>query len=130
MEKCLTDISQTFTHSCSRVESRTERIPSNHCPKHSRPLTQIQLNLLNQNSELPELIQASVTTTPTTANNNVTRPGDATTFENESRSPNSSLTNTSNSAICENCVEHFKIHILDLCKKGLHKIPIVNWPKN
>ncbi|BHF80669.1 hypothetical protein SprV_0702379700 [Sparganum proliferum] len=39
LEKYVTEIQNSFTRSCVRLESRLERVPVNHCQDHSQPLS-------------------------------------------------------------------------------------------
>nr|AAW25167.1 SJCHGC09428 protein [Schistosoma japonicum] len=161
LEKCLIDIQQSFTHSCSRMESRAERVPSNHCSLHSRPFSTITFNpvvnsttgqLVNcdvdqnsQNGDISDAVRLDVTSGVTqfsaTRNSEMRTGGDnvntgavqretdpnpsipttTTTTTGLSLSPNPPLA----TAVCEQCVEQFKTHIQELCKRGLHKIPII-----
>nr|CAH8824361.1 unnamed protein product [Trichobilharzia regenti] len=172
LEKCLVDIQQSFTHSCSRMESRAERVPSNHCSLHSRPFSTITYNpsrnntgeaLANggphQNSH--NLIDndgmrydVSASIMPFTVARNLEIRTSVDNLQNSaghrevqqtdqnvtSSAPTaaSAVTTTTTptttpptptppvaTAVCEQCVEQFKMHIQELCKRGLHKIPII-----
>ncbi|CAH8509812.1 unnamed protein product [Dicrocoelium dendriticum] len=147
LEKCLVDIQNSFTHSCSRVESRMERIPANHCQEHSRPMTTIRLTPITPPSRPlpPELfdgtagavpqstteVAASITPASVALGSIDMRPT-AENLRQSSTDGNATLTSSfqispevTTSVVCEKCAEQLKSHIVELCKRGLHKIPIV-----
>ncbi|CAH8437036.1 unnamed protein product [Schistosoma turkestanicum] len=162
LEKCLVDIQQSFSHSCSRMESRAERVPSNHCSLHSRPFATITLSPIvnntigqsipDQNSQINDAnetahydVAASITPFSVARNLELRTAGDNANNNSTTADPNLSTpttttttTNTTTATaipstpitplvtgVCEQCVEQFKTHIQELCKRGLHKIPII-----
>ncbi|CAH8446123.1 unnamed protein product [Heterobilharzia americana] len=173
LEKCLIDIQQSFTHSCSRMESRAERVPSNHCSLHSRPFSTVTFSSVgnnttgvsitsgveqnsqnNDNDSLRYDVSASIipfsvarnleirtnagngqNVSPqgetSQADQNMTNTGPiASATASTATITTTTMTPTTNNpplatAICEQCVEQFKMHIQELCKRGLHKIPII-----
>lgn len=141
LEQCLGDIQKSFSHSCVRVESRMERVPSNHCSEHSRPMAEITLtpptpqpvpgvsiagavdpNLAGQRMDAAASIRPAAV-----ALANV----DMHPIEDSARLSVAATANSQplqveaeQTAVCEKCAEQLKSHIIELCKRGLHKIPI------
>ncbi|CAH8437444.1 hypothetical protein MS3_00003713 [Schistosoma haematobium] len=161
LEKCLVDIQQSFTHSCSRMESRAERVPSNHCSLHCRPFSTITFNPVVNNATGPSTnnsadqhlqnnnandtvhndVAASIMPFSIARNMEMRTGGDNGNNDTTQREADTNLSNTTTTtttavippisntplitAVCEQCVEQFKTHIQELCKRGLHKIPII-----
>lgn len=157
LEKCLIDIQNSFTHSCTRVESRMERVASNHCPEHSRPMAPVNIipfqpstrgsppNQASADGQSPGAseapggqpssaqhrmdVAASILPAAAALGNVTMRP------VNDGHQPlSSSQSNLANvtptmsgqtTAVCEKCVDQLKNHVIELCKRGLHKIPII-----
>ena len=130
------------------MESKLERVFTNHCQLHSKPLS---------NTTVPVSLQ--VTNSPTGEADRIQiRPGDVNTSDGQSThssvrltsrvlQSNSSDPNFSRSsdlgdtlpgtptavatavvevpAVCESCVERISTHIKDLCRRALHKAQFV-----
>ncbi len=66
LEKAISDIERSFTQPCIRMESKLERVSTNHCQDHSKPLSHttvpVSLQLVNSSTS------ASNTTAAATAN--------------------------------------------------------------
>ncbi|CAL8089025.1 unnamed protein product [Calicophoron daubneyi] len=155
LEKCLLDIQRSFTHSCTRVESRMERVPANHCAEHNRPVTTITLTppppatmtpppgcqaesgprpptetQAQRPAEQVDVgrmdVAASILPAAAALGNIDMRPiADAGGGRPVPTPVTTVVTPPTTTAVCPKCVEHLKGHIIELCKRGLHKIPIV-----
>ncbi|TPP65639.1 Speckle-type POZ protein [Fasciola gigantica] len=148
LEQTLTDIQKSFSHSCTRVESRMERVPSNHCSEHNRPMAEIVL-IPPTPSPIPGA-PASGTPDPNMAGARMDaaasiRPAavalaniDMRPLDDPARlsvaaaaaNPQTRPPEVEQTAVCEKCAEQLKSHIIELCKRGLHKIPIMMCKNN
>ncbi|KAF7260485.1 hypothetical protein EG68_03042 [Paragonimus skrjabini miyazakii] len=160
LEKCLLDIQNSFTHSCTRVESRMERVAANHCSEHGRPMTTIKLvpppvasrvaistpttdgpieaDLgtsrqpdSSQNMQPRMEVSASILPAAAALGNLDMRPlGEGPRLTSSQLNlaagqPASPAATVGTTVVCEKCADQLKSHIIELCKRGLHKIPIV-----
>lgn len=66
LEKYVTEIQNSFTRSCVRLESRLERVPVNHCQEHSQPLSMKTVRIGVHSADTPG---AAVATTETNSMN-------------------------------------------------------------
>ncbi|XP_018644027.1 hypothetical protein Smp_175970 [Schistosoma mansoni] len=140
------------------MESRAERVPSNHCSLHCRPFSTITFspvvnsatgppinnsadqNLQNNNvnDTVHNDVAASIMPFSVARNVEIRTSGDNGNNDTTQREADTNLSNTATTAVipsipntplitavCEQCVEQFKTHIQELCKRGLHKIPII-----
>ncbi|VDP85602.1 unnamed protein product [Echinostoma caproni] len=147
LEQCLIDIQKSFSHSCTRVESRMERVPANHCSEHNRPMAEITVSpptpapapggpiSTNADANTAETrmdVAASIRPAAVALANIDMRPlddpsrlGTVGTGTTPPQAPAPEQT-----AVCEKCAEQLKCHIIELCKRGLHKIPILMCKNN
>ncbi|KAL3318302.1 hypothetical protein Ciccas_003029 [Cichlidogyrus casuarinus] len=150
LEKCIGDIQRSFTHSCVRMESKLERVPANHCSEHNRPLTLVEIPRTSE-AQPPAQAQPEQNRTDAPRNEEETamrynvsasiRPAAGMIGTVEERNPNETgpqhavvpaapAEQVQPQAICEKCVDNFKDHISELCKRAMHKVPIVLYKPN
>uniref|UniRef100_A0A0R3TB31 BLOC-1-related complex subunit 5 n=1 Tax=Rodentolepis nana TaxID=102285 RepID=A0A0R3TB31_RODNA len=148
LEKVLSDIERSFSQSCMRMESKLERVFTNHCQIHSKPLSAttvpVTVQLTGSLTDTPERLNIRPVDTHTTepsalAGNRPPTRGlhsnasdiDAPMEEEQSASVLRTSGRPANStvvevpAVCSNCVERISTHIKDLCRRALHKAQFV-----
>nr|CDS29958.1 speckle type POZ protein [Hymenolepis microstoma] len=146
LEKVISDIERSFSQSCIRMESKLERVFTNHCQVHSKPLSAttvpVTVQLTGSPSDTPDRLNIRPVDTHTTEPSTGNRPSTRALHSNASdidvptaveqsvpvlrtveRPANTTVVEVP--AICENCVERISTHIKDLCRRALHKAQFV-----
>ncbi|KAM3185238.1 hypothetical protein ACTXT7_006778 [Hymenolepis weldensis] len=148
LEKVLSDIERSFSQSCIRMESKLERVFTNHCQIHSKPLSTttvpVTVQLSGSSSDNPDRLSIRPVDTHNTEQTSATgnRPSTRglhsnasdidvpTAVEQSVPVPGTSEGPVTTAvvevpAVCENCVERISTHIKDLCRRALHKAQFV-----
>ncbi|VDK40935.1 unnamed protein product [Taenia asiatica] len=147
LEKAITDIERSFSQSCIRMESKLERVFTNHCQIHSKPLSTTTVPVSIQLTNAPtgdtdrlliRPVEANAQDSTSTANVRLTTrvlQSNASDVDIPRSSELVDITPGSSSgvatalvevpAVCENCVERISTHIKDLCRRALHKAQFV-----
>ncbi|VUZ49719.1 unnamed protein product [Hymenolepis diminuta] len=148
LEKVISDIERSFSQSCIRMESKLERVFTNHCQIHSKPLSTttvpVTVQLSGSSSDNPDRLSIrpvdthATEQTSTTGNRPPTRGLHSNTsdidvptaVEQSVPVPGTSDGSVTTAvvevpAVCENCVERISTHIKDLCRRALHKAQFV-----
>ncbi|EUB57704.1 speckle-type poz protein [Echinococcus granulosus] len=147
LEKVITDIERSFSQSCIRMESKLERVFTNHCQIHSKPLstTTVPVSIQLTNAPANDIdrlvirpVEASAQDSASTNNvrlttrvlqSNASDVDIPRSHELAEVAPGSSSAVTTAlvevPAVCESCVERISTHIKDLCRRALHKAQFV-----
>lgn len=151
LEKVITDIERSFSQSCIRMESKLERVFTNHCQIHSRPLSTTTVPVTVQLTGSPSSTdpdQLSIRPVDTQVTAQVQPPGTSGRLSTRVLQSNASDIDVPSAveqspvvsgpseapvatavvevpAVCEQCVERISTHIKDLCRRAMHKAQFV-----